>query len=141
MSSTGRKSKVMQGALTSIGEENRQRSVETIGSPSTFETARQIECTIYKVHEDKLLVKVYETMDGSSVSGDNWIPLAHSPQEIAERWGTIRQGMHALITYHGPYGGDAVAIITTNEEEKKGEEEFTLNELKAGLFEIFKPGA
>jgi len=140
MSSTGRRSKVIQGALTILGEENRKQSMETIGSPSLFETSRQVEGTIYKVHEEKLLIKVYETANGATIAGDNWIPVSHSPQEIAERFGTIRQGMSVLVSYEGPTGSNAIASIILNEQEKTGEEGFTSNKLRAGLYEIFKPG-
>ena len=140
MSSTGRVSKVQSSPLTSLGEERRQDDVDKTASPSVFEVSREIEGTIYKVHDEKLLVKVYDTADGSVVANNQWIPLSHSPQEIAERFGTIRPGMIARIVFRSPDGLNARATIIYNEQEKVGEEEFSMNEMETGLFEIFKPG-
>jgi hypothetical protein len=124
-----------------MGEEKRRDNIVTGGSPSLFETTRQLEGVIYKVHEEKLLIKVYDSRDGSTVAEDKWIPLAHSPQEITERFGTIRQGMVVLVGYSGPNGSNAVAQVMFNEEESTGTEAFADNSLETGLFEIFKPGA
>ena len=126
--------------LTSIGEEKRQMEIDKFAAPSLFENTREIEGVIYEVHETKLLIKAYNSVDGSVVANNNWIPLTHSPQEVAERFGTIRQGMVATIRFQGVSGLNARATIIFNEQEKVGEEDFAANELETGLFEIFKPG-
>lgn len=133
-------SKVFSGPLTSIGENRRQEQQDKTASPSLFETIREIDAIIYKIHEEKLLVKAYGAETGTAIANDNWIPLAHSPQEIAERFGTIRPGMVARVSYQGADGVNARATIIYNEKEKTGEEDFAMNELETGLYEIFKPG-
>lgn len=140
MSSSGRLSKVFVGPITSIGETQRQQELDKTASPSLFETIRETEAVINEVHEDLLLIKAYEADSGSVVANNRWIPLSHSPQEIAERFGTIRPGMVVKVSYQGADGLNARASIVYNEQEKTGEEEFSLNEIETGLFEIFKPG-
>lgn len=141
MSSTGRLSKVFVGPITSIGEAKRGQELDKTASPSLFETVREIEAVVSEIHEDLLLVKAYEANTGSVVANNKWIPLSHSPQEIAERFGTIRPGMTVKVSYQGADGMNARASVVYNEQEKTGEEEFALNEIETGLFEIFKPGA
>jgi len=129
MSSTGRVSKVFNGPITSIGEDQRQESIDKAASPSLFETVREVDAVIKEVHEKKLLVKVYATGSAAVVANNQWIPLSHSPQEIAERFGTIRVGMTVRVSYQGPSGLNARAVVVLNEKEKHHNIIYTRNAL------------
>jgi hypothetical protein len=124
---------------TSFGEDMRKITGESLSAPGLLETSRQVDGTIYKVHESSPMIKAYSS-DGSIIAGDRWIPLAHSPEEIIERFGTVRVGMGVHVTYSGPDGGYALASVMFNEGDNLGEEEVLPNDVSLGLWEIFTPG-
>lgn len=133
-------SKVIPGASTILGEEKRKDVAGELSTPSLADAPKTLIGTIYKVHDQYPLVKVYDSVDGTVVANDKWIPLSHSPREVAERFGTIRVGMKTSVTCYGPNGLNAFAYIIMEENEEIGEEEFVENEMETGLWEIFKPG-
>jgi len=135
--SSGTVSKVTRGPQTGFGEDQRASSMDAIASPGLIESARNVDGVINEVHERLPLVKAYNTLDGTVVAGNRWIRLLHSPEEIVDRFGTIRIGMHVRITYTGPIGEDASAIITLNEGDQIDKVEALPNEKPLGLWEIF----
>lgn len=139
MSSTGIITKTVMTPTTEYHEQS--RSVEGgIGSaPGLQEGTRQVYGTIYDIHPEKPLVKCYDE-SGSPIACDKWIPLNHSSQEIAERYGTVRMGMNLLVSFVGPDGAGANATIVGNVGEKNLNEPLTPNTAQRGMFRIFAPG-
>lgn len=140
MSSTGIISDVMVGAPTTVSAEKSRKTSQEIGSfPGLQEGIRQTYGIISEVHPNKPQVKAYAD-DGSTIAGDRFIPLAHSVSDIVERFGTVRKGMRVLVTYSGPDGSHANAMIIGVEGERSQDTVRLQNEIKTGLFEVFSPG-
>lgn len=140
MSSTGIISDVIVGApSTSGGEKGRQTQSSIDSLPDQSEGIKQKHGIITQVHETKPLVKILSE-SSEVIVGTGWIPLAHSVSEIAERFGTIREGMKVLVSMTGFGNSGATATIVGVEGEKFGDETKIENEIKTSAFEIYSPG-
>lgn len=122
-------------ATTLRGEKNRKTENEV---SSDFSVVRTTYGIVSAVHPERVLIRAISS-DGSPLIGDNWIPLSHSPREIAERFGTVQKKMIVMIQYSGVGEDRAVATIVreSGEEIANLQEE---NKLQRGLFKIFAPG-
>lgn len=140
MSSTGILSSPFSGApTTGFGEEQRQTGHSIAAMPGLQGTAQTQMGTVVEVHEIKPLVRVMTNQNVPLGNGD-WIPVTHSLDEIRERFGKLRKGMAALVTFSGPDGSNAMATITGTEGEKKGEGVQLDNSVQKGAYSIFVPG-
>lgn len=108
--------------------------------PGTLSGLRQSFGIIREVHPSQLMIKGYE-INGVSLANDKWIPLNHTPLEIAERFGTVRPGMKLLVNYSGADGSSANAfIIGVEDDEQYGQSTFSSNNAERGSYRIFGPG-
>lgn len=126
-------------STTSLGEHARQVDSAISSLPGPHQGLRQVFGTIREVHHQKPLIRAYDD-SGSPLANDKWIPLNHSTQEIAERFGTIRQGMRIAVWFSGPDGAGANATIVGVESERNTNQPYTPNTIERGLFRIFSPG-
>ena len=140
MSSTGVISGVVAGAPTTImGEEARVQQNTIAAMPGLQSSSQQIIGNITEVHESQPLIKA-STDTNTVIANGQWIPLSHSVDEIAARFGTIRKNMRVLVMYSGPAGTQAIASIIGVEGEKYGSSTLRDNTAQKGLFAIFPPG-
>jgi hypothetical protein len=139
LSSTGIISKVISGPLTTTGENTRsvERNINSI--PGPYEQQRKVIGVVSKVHSTKPRLIKANTSSGYPIANGNWIELNHSAQEITERWGTVRIGFRVRVSYSGPSGQSADAIIT-GVEEHDIEEPHQENDAARSLYAIFTPG-
>lgn len=107
--------------------------------PGMHEGVRMTEGSIYKVHPSHPMVKAFSD-DGSPIANDRWIALCHAPREIAERFGTLQNGMRVFVFFTGNDGGRAIGFICGEQSEKNMNTPVLPNTLKRGPFRIFAPG-
>jgi len=141
MSSSVSRSLVISSPTTLSGEKRREMSEEKLSSPGLINLPKQVYGSITEIHDTLPLIKAYDPNSGNSIAGNRWIPLIHSPEEIAERFGTIRIGMGVSVNSNGPGEMRAVAQIITNEYQNIAEDDVIPNTVELGLWEIFTPGA
>ena len=131
----------MSFPTTSSGEKKRQMSSELLSGPGSIDLSRQVYGAIIEIHDSLPLVKAYDPSNGTVIANNRWIPLIHSPEEIVEKFGTIRIGMTVLVNSTGPSGDSSFAQIITNEHEDVAGKEIVPNTVDLGLWEIFTPGS
>ena len=123
-------------AITSLGESRRQaKQLEQSASQPHTELG-WFTGRIKKVHETKRLVVVSRADEGTSFGGDdNWVTLAHSIDEIVQRFGTIRKGMEVLVFFQGKAGGTnkAYALIISGEDETGPSKTMHKNDMSLGF--------
>jgi len=68
--------------------------------PGLQSSSQQIIGNITEVHENQPLIKA-STDTNTVIANGQWIPLSHSVDEIAARFGTIRKNMRVLVMYSG----------------------------------------
>jgi len=97
---------------------------------------------ITKASSDELTVKVV-ALNGATVADGNKIPLAHSPREIIDRWGSVGalKGAIVKVDYIGLDGKMAIATIIREKGESIQEQLPEVNNIKRGIFKIFSPGS
>jgi len=125
---------------TTLGEQRRQGQLEQLGNPDINESTQYFIGTISKVHDTKPWIKAYSKTKKHDLAGGRWIPLIHSPNEIVEKWGTIRIGMDVQITSTGLSGEKSIATIINNEDEDFFTDTIEENKKQVGLWKIFTPG-
>lgn len=138
--STGTVSKLIGAPTTITGESQRDTEKAISALPNMYDGLRQETATIREVHPEKPLVKIV-TDKGFTIGGGAWVPLSHSPADIAERWGRLRKGLRVSAIYSGPDGRGAIATIIGVEDDKEGDGTQLDNNIKEGLYEIFSPGS
>ena len=138
--STGSVGRVIGAPPSAIVEQARLSQQDTAGFPGLLDGVRQVNATIKEVHPEKPLIKAFAD-DGVPVANGNWIPLNHSPADIAERWGKLRTGLRILANYSGPSGTGANATIVGEEDEIEGSGLQIENDIAEGLYYIFSPGS
>jgi len=131
----------MSFPTTLSGEKKREMSSELLSGPSSMDLQRQIHGSIIEIHDSLPLIRAYDPSNGTVIANNRWIPLIHSPEEIVEKFGTIRVGMTVLINTTGPSGDSSFAQIISNEYENIAEKETIPNTVELGLWEIFTPGS
>lgn len=137
--STGVISGVQITPTTSQGEIQRKTERAIASFPGLHEGVRRTTGVINKVHPEKpRLIKAYD-LQGSAIAGNSWIELNHSAQEIAERWGTVRIGFRVRVTFAGPSGASADAMIVGTEGQDINDL-LEANEAEQGLYAVFSPG-
>jgi len=125
---------------TATAEAARRRVIETSGQPGSLSGVRIAYGKITKVDPEKALIKAVELQSGAPASNGKWIVLAHSPREIAERWGKVKKGWVVQIQYTGPDGGNAIATIIKEPGENITDAKLEENSILQGLYKIFGPG-
>lgn len=95
---------------------------------------------VYEVDSEKLLVKVIG-LSGQVTANDDWIPLAHSPREIIDRWGMVQKDMLAKVDYISVNGKMAMATIIRESNESIEDQMQETNTIKRSIFRIFSPGS
>lgn len=141
MSSTGIISDVIVGApTTSLGEAQRTSQNQMASMPGLQSSIQMAYGVISEVHDTKPLIKAV-TDDGRYICSNKWILLSHSLDEIVARFGRIRKGMRVQISYTGPDGAQATALIVGVEGEKQGDGTQLENKVQKSLYAIFTPGS
>jgi len=123
---------------TKMGESARQGALDNI--TNNVQGTRTVIGVVEEIHDQSNAVKAYGLNDGSVLGGGRWIPLTHDPDEIVERWGTIRKGMKIMVTYNVPEGTNSIATIVAGEKRNSFGEDVETNDMSRGLYEIFAPG-
>ena len=122
------------------GEEARKASTKMAGELGAPRGVRIAYGRITKVHNEKALIKAVEVLDNSPAANGKWMVLAHSPREIAERWGEVKRGWIVSIQYTGADGSNALATIIKESGESISDAGLEENKMEQGLFRIFAPG-
>lgn len=139
MSSTGIISRVI-APVTGEGESKRKASSDIGSMPGVESTTRTVYGKITEVDAERALVKIRELHSETMVASAGWVPLGHTPREIAERWGKLKKGQIVSVQYRGPTAADALATIIREPGEDLTEEPLEKNEMSQGLYRIFGPG-
>lgn len=100
---------------------------------------KQIRGRIKEASEEDLYVTVTD-MNGMPVGGGKKLPLIHSPDEIRQQFGTVRNGMLVEVTYQGPDVSHASVRIIGDENTQGPEDKPLENNLKRNVYAIFSPG-
>lgn len=140
MSSAGKISPLITGAYTDAGVTKRQEQFQGFGTTDFNDAILHLSGVVSEIHPERLLVKAREQSSGVDLCWGRWIPLRHTAQEIAEKYGTVKLGMVVKIECIGRSQLNATATIVHTDTKGPGEEEFVANEMATGLYEIFKPG-
>jgi len=108
--------------------------------PGSIAGIRSAMGQVTEVHPEKAkLVKAVDIYDGSPIADGGWIELDHSPQEIAEKWGTVKVGFRIRTLYTGSNGEGCSGTITGTLEDSVQSVKVA-NTAARGLFAIFAPG-
>jgi len=117
-----------------------QQRVNNIGTISQSVGAKHIMGIVVEVHPSKAMVKAMQPGTNRRISSGKWIPLSHSPEDIIERFGTIRIGMGCYVVYDAPGEFGAIGTLIHNEGDKFSQEEVLENKVSTATYAIFTPG-
>jgi len=139
MSSTGGFSRTIILPTTGNAEQGRNNEASQAGFPGLHEGVRMAYGTISEVHESRSLVKAYAD-DTHKLANGKWIPLCHSPREIAERFGKLKRGMRIICLFSGPDGSTAFGLVCGEEGEKNANTPVPPNNAQQRAHKIFGAG-
>ena len=140
MSSSVSRSSVISPTTIS-GERKRDMSNDLLSGAGAINLTEQKFGIISEVHDTLPIIKAYDPSNGKLISNNRWIALSHTPQEIVEKFGTIRIGMGVMVSTTGPGGLKSIAQIVANEQQNLTKEDVLPNTVELGLWEIFTPGS
>lgn len=137
--STGVIGGVYSSPTTTYAEKQRSTDQAISSYPGAHEGVHRTTGIVNKIHPERPRLIKAHGRDGSPISNNQWIELNHSAQEIAERWGTVRIGFRVRVTYSGPAGSSADAVIIGSEGQDVNDP-YIPNEAQQGVAFIFAPG-
>ena len=126
-------------ATTSFGNNTSQKEIADQQKDQVHNTSGWTLGTIKDVHDTKPMVKVTDLFSGTKMFGDEFIPLAHSVEDIATRFGTVRTDMGVIVFFVGHPGAAslAFAMIIGNEGELGPIEAMLENDAEQSMHTIF----
>lgn len=122
---------------TVSGEHARQ--AKQLHGKAIFRGLQQRIGTVTEVHPTLPMVKVQFITGANAVAGD-FIPVGHSVLDILQRFGALRVGLRALVTYFGEVESAAIVTIIGVEGEKLGAEIQQDNDMDTPAYSLFSPG-
>lgn len=138
MSSTGNISHVKMTPTTTMGEEQRQSdsAMSESGHASKTKTAVGIVIGVHERFPNQVLLA---GPDNEQLANKQYVVLSHSPDEIAEKWGTVRLGFKVRATWQDPSGGNAFGVVVGDENTTLADAPVE-NVVAQGLYACFAPG-
>lgn len=117
-----------------------QRQSKQLQGKGVFRGLQQKQGTVTEVHPTLPMVKVDFTT-GASAAGGDFIPVGHSVLDILQRFGALRVGLRALVTFFGEVESASIVTIIGAEDEKLGAEVQQDNDMDTPCYAIFAPGS
>ena len=124
---------------STVSQEKDRHISQAVQRPAHKSVRRQKGKVLY-VHPSVPQVKILLD-SGRMAKGGGWIPVMNPPSDIALRFGTLRQGLLAIISHTSDLEKDAYAEIIGEENNILGNTPHQINQVGTGLYEIFTPGS